>query len=181
MKTTDTNKANTAAKKTKDHFVKKMLPPETYARFSKYKRILLKNVWLVRAALFIGAIVAILFIVWLILYLTKDTALGSAMQFSKSFVFAPSEAIEIIDGKTNILILGKGNVNHEAPDLTDSIIFGSITHEKKENGSSATLVSIPRDIWIPALRAKINSAYYWGNLKQSGGGLLLAKSLFSSA
>lgn len=37
-------------------------------------------------------------------------------------------------------------------------------------------VSIPRDIWVPKIRAKINSAYYWGNQKTEGGGLVLAKS-----
>jgi LCP family protein required for cell wall assembly len=39
-----------------------------------------------------------------------------------------------------------------------------------------TLVSIPRDVWIPEIRAKVNSAYYWGNQKEDNGGLSLAKS-----
>jgi LCP family protein required for cell wall assembly len=32
-----------------------------------------------------------------------------------------------------------------------------------------TLISLPRDIWIPEIRAKINSAYYWGKQKEVGG------------
>ena len=32
---------------------------------------------------------------------------------------------------------------------------------------SVDLISIPRDIWIPEIRAKINSAYYWGGVSLS--------------
>jgi LCP family protein required for cell wall assembly len=46
------------------------------------------------------------------------------------------------------------------------------------------MVSIPRDIWIPEIRAKINSAYYWGKTgspyfdnKSDGGGIGLAKKM----
>ena len=60
--------------------------------------------------------------------------------------------------KINILILGKGGVGHEAPDLTDTIILASIDNK------SISLVSLPRDIWVPEIRAKLNSAYYWGKL-----------------
>ncbi|MCH7640808.1 LCP family protein [Patescibacteria group bacterium] len=38
------------------------------------------------------------------------------------------------------------------------------------------MISLSRDIWIPEIRAKLNSTYYWGNQKQEGGGLVLAKS-----
>lgn len=59
-----------------------------------------------------------------------------------------------------------------ASELTDTIIFASVSH----NNSRVTVVSLPRDIWIPAIRAKINSSYYWGKQKKEGGGLILAKS-----
>jgi len=72
----------------------------------------------------------------------------------------------------NILILGKGGQGHEAPDLTDTVIFASLKH----NDPTLALVSLSRDIWIPELRAKLNSAYYWGNQKQENGGQILAKS-----
>jgi LCP family protein required for cell wall assembly len=68
--------------------------------------------------------------------------------------------------------LGKGGLGHESPDLTDTIVFASIGH----NDHSAVFISLPRDIWISSLRAKLNSAYYWGNQKQEKGGVLLAKS-----
>ena len=59
-----------------------------------------------------------------------------------------------------------------ASELTDTIIFASVSH----NSSRVTVVSLPRDIWIPEIRAKVNSSYYWGKQKMEGGGLILAKS-----
>jgi len=41
---------------------------------------------------------------------------------------------------------------------------------------SLSRISVPRDIWIPELRTKLNSIYYWGNQKVEGGGLTLSKS-----
>ncbi|MFC1710470.1 LCP family protein, partial [Patescibacteria group bacterium] len=75
-------------------------------------------------------------------------------------------------GRTNVLILGKGGEGHDAPDLTDTIIFASISHED----GSVSMISLPRDIWVDELKTKLNSLYYWGNQKQEGGGLILAKS-----
>jgi LCP family protein required for cell wall assembly len=76
------------------------------------------------------------------------------------------------DGRTNILILGKGGVGHAGGDLTDTMMLASISLTKE----SVDLISIPRDIWIPEIRAKINSAYYWGKEKpEFGGGLSFAK------
>ncbi len=69
----------------------------------------------------------------------------------KSFLYSPR-------GEVNILVLGKGGIGHEAPDLTDTIIFVSISQK------DVNLISLPRDLWIPEIRAKLNSAYYWGKL-----------------
>jgi len=75
-------------------------------------------------------------------------------------------------GRVNVLILGKSGTGHAGADLTDTMMLVSISLEKK----SVNLISIPRDIWIPEIRAKINSAYYWGRQKpEFGGGLSFAK------
>jgi len=73
----------------------------------------------------------------------------------------------------NILLLGTGGGKHEGPDLTDIIIFASISLSKNK----VVLVSIPRDLWVPDLKAKINSAYAFGNSKRENGGLALIKSV----
>ncbi len=71
--------------------------------------------------------------------------------------------------KINLLILGVGGGAHEGPDLTDTIIFASIDPNTKK----VVLASIPRDLWILDLTAKINSAYTYGEEKQKGKGLFL--------
>ena len=81
------------------------------------------------------------------------------------------------DGRVNVLILGKGDVGHAGADLTDTMMFASVSLERR----SANLISIPRDIWIPEIRAKINSAYYWGKEQpQRGGGLNFSKETTSA-
>lgn len=77
--------------------------------------------------------------------------------------------------RINILALGIGGGSHEGPNLSDTIIFASIDLEKKR----VILVSIPRDLWIGDLEAKINTAYAFGEEKQKGGGLVLAKAAVS--
>lgn len=64
------------------------------------------------------------------------------------------------DRPVNILVLGKGGSGHDAPDLTDTIILSTLDKGK------INLISIPRDIWVPEIRAKINSAYFWGKQKE---------------
>lgn len=83
--------------------------------------------------------------------------------------------IKSSNGITSILILGKGSEGHTAPDLTDTIIVASVSGGK----GFARLFSIPRDTWIPSIRAKINSAYYWGRQNSEEGGIELVKSLVS--
>ncbi len=79
------------------------------------------------------------------------------------------------DNKINILLLGVGGGSHEGPNLTDTIIFASLDPDAKK----VTLVSIPRDLWIPELKAKVNTAYTLGEDKQQGGGLVLSKKVVS--
>lgn len=77
-------------------------------------------------------------------------------------------------GNINILLLGKAGGQHEGPDLTDTIILATINPNK----NTVTLISIPRDLWIPDLQAKINTAYSYGQ-ERGGQGKLLAKTAVS--
>ncbi len=150
---------------------------------SKAKRRLLRHVWLIRVGLIIAFLTGIFLLILLVGFILGKTRFGAYFSLASDFIFTPKEKIEIIDGKTNILILGKGGSGHEAPDLTDTIIFASVGHpetaefQKLDNDSTVNLISLPRDIWIPELRAKLNSIYYWGNEKQENGGIVLAKSV----
>lgn len=61
------------------------------------------------------------------------------------------------DGRVNILLMGKGGLGHDGPDLTDTMLLASIDPVNK----SATLVSIPRDLWVSvgSGSTKINAVY----------------------
>lgn len=90
-------------------------------------------------------------------------------------VFNHEVSLKKADGNINILLLGIGGGKHEGPNLSDTVIFTSINQSKNK----VTLVSIPRDLWVPDLNAKINTAYSTGESKRVGGGLVLAKKAVS--
>lgn len=77
----------------------------------------------------------------------------------KDFISADVTSLRSTDGKTNILLLGLGGPKNEPAGLTDTIIFSSVNH----SGDQTLLLSLPRDIWIPEMQAKLNAAYYYGN------------------
>ncbi|OGM31398.1 hypothetical protein A2803_05445 [Candidatus Woesebacteria bacterium RIFCSPHIGHO2_01_FULL_44_21] len=92
------------------------------------------------------------------------------IKMAGSFLFLPEGAVESTNSRTNILLLGKAG---KEPTLTDTIMLISISRKEKD----VTVISIPRDIWIPEFTDKINSAYWRGQEKESGGGLVLSKSV----
>jgi LCP family protein required for cell wall assembly len=125
--------------------------------------------------IFGGVILFILLAVGTLAY--KFPQVGSA---AYNFIRADAGQIASENGKVNILIMGKSGGVHEGADLTDTMILVSVFLNKPE----IKMVSIPRDIWIPEIRAKINSAYYWGKTgspyfdnKANGGGVGLAKKM----
>src|SRR3989304_9978762 len=139
--------------------------------FTKFKRKFLSHLWLARIIIILGVLCVVFLGVVGIASVVKKPPLSDYIDIVTAFVFSPKDKVKNFDGRTNILILGKGGEGHEAPDLTDTIIFASINHKKP----SIDLISLPRDIWITDLRTKLNSVYYWGNKKQSDGGIVLAK------
>lgn len=143
---------------------------------SRFKRKLLKHVWLIRAGLITSILLGFYLLYFLISLILGRLGVTSYLGLIGDFIFTPTQKIQTREDRTNILILGKGGEGHEAPDLTDTIIFASITH----TDPSLSLISLPRDIWIPELRAKLNSTYYWGNQKKEDGGLILTKSTVES-
>lgn len=94
---------------------------------------------------------------------------------SGMFILAFNRYAPKLNSPLSILILGKGGEGHTAPDLTDTIILANLNTNLNKTG----LLSLPRDIWIPEIRAKLNSSYYWD--KQKGGnGFELASTSVSS-
>lgn len=139
------------------------------------RKLLARHVYLLRALL----ISLVLLIIFSLIFFTRWIfIISGASKYAKLayyFTATPSEQILMQDNQTNILVLGMSGEGHIAPLLTDTMILASIDHTK--NNESINLISLPRDIWITDLRAKLNSVYYWGEKKQSGGGEVLAKSI----
>src|SRR3990167_1349565 len=140
--------------------------------FNRLKRRVLKHTWVLRS-FFLAGVILILYLVILssARYIGR-TNVGYYFALTRDFIFTPEGKITSQEGRTNILILGKGGEGHEAPDLTDTLVLASVDFDK----NAVSFLSIPRDIWIESLRIKLNSAYYWGNERQENGGLILAKS-----
>lgn len=87
------------------------------------------------------------------------------LTFKKDIVLKQTQ-----EQRINILLLGIGGGSHDGPNLSDTIIFVSVDPQIKK----VTMVTIPRDLWVPDLKGRINSAYATGQSK-GGRGLLLAK------
>jgi len=75
----------------------------------------------------------------------------------------------------NVLLMGVGGGQHEGPQLTDTVMFASIDEGK----NIVSMVSIPRDLYIPELKGKINTAYAIGEGKHDGGGITLSRAVVS--
>jgi LCP family protein required for cell wall assembly len=70
-------------------------------------------------------------------------------------------------GRINILLLGRGGGNHNAPDLTDTLILASIDPVNH----TASLVSLPRDLWVKVPgqgSMKLNAAWQTGVFQYLG-------------
>ncbi len=153
---------------------KKRIFRKIHTKLSKVRRVLLgRYLWITR----ITVLVLVLGVIGLVgdffvRHITNTTT-GEYVRLGTTFLFPRNEVVNIFEGKTNVLILGKGGGSHEAPDLTDTMILASISHESPQKVS---LLSLPRDIWIPELRTKLNTVYYYGNKQQAGAGLVAAKS-----
>lgn len=87
---------------------------------------------------------------------------GFSLLFSGLIILGLNFWLQPQPGRTNLLVLGVAGANHSGSDLTDSIIFVSL-----ENQTGKTLVlSLPRDIWIAPLRAKLNSVYHYEGMEE---------------
>lgn len=64
----------------------------------------------------------------------------------------------------NLLLMGIGGGTHDGPNLTDTIILTNINVKTKK----VSMFSIPRDLWIPDARDKINAIYAYAQKTDSG-------------
>ncbi len=104
----------------------------------------------------------------------KDILQDSKLEVSKPRTVSVKKSDK---NRINFLILGVGGVGHDGGNLTDTIIFGSVS--TKDN--SASLLSIPRDLYINMGQsigyAKINHAIFIGDTMEYGYGLEFSKNM----
>jgi len=129
-----------------------------------------RHLWLVRGGTLFAAIGVLVVSIFLVKSLLGAMGVNRYIDVARAFIFASDEKVKMLNDRTNILVLGRAGEGQVAPDLTDTMILVSVGADDVE------MISLPRDIWITSLRAKLNSTYYWGNQRQEGGGLVLAKS-----
>src|SRR5579872_5465035 len=102
----------------------------------------------------------------------------SAAPIAGNFLI-PQQELKQTNGHTNVLLLGIGGGSHDGPNLTDTIILANIDWTKNK----VTLVSIPRDLWVPSIPGnvkKINEAYQIGLDNTPPDGIEEAETIISS-
>lgn len=137
------------------------------------RKLLVKYIPLFKLVLFVGIVLIVSFI--LVRKLSPMYQFVKQNNLTVSFFWnllsRKENVLRTYHGRTNIVFLGMAGGAHEGYDLTDSIMFISIDFFKKD----ALIVSLPRDIWLPSLKDRLNTAYAYGQARKKGGGLTLAK------
>jgi len=139
----------------------------------KFKRRFYKYFTLLKPTITVGIFFAVTILLLKLLFplYLFAKANGTTPQFFSSLLFNTEPPIKKHEGRTNIVILGIGGGLHEGADLTDSVIFLSMDFLKHDS----IMVSLPRDLWMPDLKDRLNTAYHYGEEKKKGGGLIMAK------
>jgi len=132
--------------------------------FLKLRRRLYKHLFLTRLVVWIVVFSLVLGIGWVILPRVFKGAKTVYAKYSWVLSVFSSEFSHLSSyrNRTNILILGAGGTNHIASDLTDTLIIASLGLKNHD----VALLSLPRDLWVSSLQAKLNSAYHYGEDKQ---------------
>jgi LCP family protein required for cell wall assembly len=136
---------------------------------TKLRRQLLSHPKIIRAVIIVAVLLTLIFTA------SKTLPSLTILETPSQHLFAflnPDQHLRHTHHRTNFILLGIGGAAHEAGDLTDTIIFVSIDLETKDT----LLLPLPRDLWVSSLRAKLNTAYHYGEEQKPGtGGLILTK------
>jgi len=129
------------------------------------RKLLARHLNAVRGSLLVTLVLVAFMLFGALGFALNKTGIGQYSSMARSFLFKPAGELETNEGRTNILLLGKAK-GDDGVELTDTIMFMSVSRKNND----VVIISVPRDIWVPELNDKINSAYNYG-------GLPLAKSV----
>lgn len=130
--------------------------------FVKFSDYIQKHFWLILSAFILAFFVSLCLQGYR--YLLK---LNVKPENLLSLFGTPKDSLESTGGLTNFLVLGIRGEGGDSPDLTDTMIIASYNHDSKD----VSLIGLPRDLWSPSLKAKINTAYYYGEQASPGAGI----------
>ena len=139
----------------------------------RYSRVFLRLVFFVKKYFYLGLAIP-LFLLFFYGYGLAADYLNKLKVKPNDLLNFLSDTSEVLDnqaGVTNFLLLGIRGEGSDSPNLSDTMIFFSYNKEKQ----SLTQISIPRDIWVPSIRDRINTAYHYGEEASPGGGLKLVE------
>ncbi|MBI3109668.1 LCP family protein [Candidatus Daviesbacteria bacterium] len=108
---------------------------------------------------FLPVILVVSVLMAVAIYLSTLSSTSSVV----NYIFSGT-TLKSTNGFVNVLLLGMAGGSHDGATLTDTIIIASYNLKTKK----VYLISIPRDLWLPALRVKANAVYQTGSLKKEG-------------
>ena len=82
-------------------------------------------------------------------------------QLALIYLNQPTTNLVNYQGRTDVVLLGLGGNDNKAQDLTDTVLFVSLNH----SGGDTPMLSLPRDLWLESMKAKINTAYHYGGIE----------------
>lgn len=112
-------------------------------------------------------------LVFLVFFVAIFQPARDGLVFITQLIFDRNVELEKKDERTNILLLGTAGGTREGKDLTDTMMVLSIDTKARES----LLISIPRDLWVPELSSKINTAYTYAQEKKEGSGIILSQAV----
>ncbi|MBI2335068.1 LCP family protein [Candidatus Daviesbacteria bacterium] len=104
---------------------------------------------------FLPVILIVSILMAVAIYFSTSSSTSSVV----NYIFSGT-SLKSTNGFVNVLLLGLAGGNHDGSTLTDTIIIASLNLKTKK----VYLLSIPRDLWLPALRVKVNAVYQSGGL-----------------
>ena len=135
---------------------------------SKIKRKLGHHIWLSRLMILVAAVLVLGLLFWMLSapiwgFLTQIWRGPKAIT---TFFSDPLYTLPSYEARTNVLLIGMGGEEHDGGKLTDTIIFMALDLKHDQ----ISMLSIPRDIWVPSLGTKINAAYAIGAQESTASG-----------
>lgn len=122
----------------------------------------------------IGKLVPVILITAVLTFLAVFLTTLSGSSSVVNYLLSKSN-LKSTNNRINILLLGIAGGAHDGSNLTDTIMVAS--YNLKTN--QMYFFSIPRDLWLPALKSKANTIYQIG-MGQNDNGLGLSKTVFGN-